>query len=83
MGRQIAILLAERDEVGLLEFLRSDGLLRIFESFADSIDALEVQALPARAAGHLFFESCFEQCFKIVQFHVHFFRLQIFFTAFA
>jgi hypothetical protein len=56
MGRQVAIILDEHDEVGLLEFLRSAGPIRIFESFADSIDGLEIHALPARAAGHLFFD---------------------------
>ena len=55
MGRQLPVLLAEPDEQLLLDFLRSAGELRVFESFADTASSLEVARLPPATRGHLFF----------------------------
>jgi len=49
-------MLGTRDEAVLLERLRDAGEIRIFESFANTAEELEVSALPLPAAGHLFFQ---------------------------
>jgi hypothetical protein len=55
MGRQIPVVLVETDEQMFVDFLRSTGDVRVFESFADTVDALEVVGLPPPTSGHLFF----------------------------
>ena len=55
MGRQVAVLLGPLDEAHLLERLREAGEIRIFESFSDTAERLEVSDFPPATAGHLFF----------------------------
>jgi hypothetical protein len=56
MGRQLAIVATEQDELEFLAFLRSTARIELFESFAPTVGELRVECFASERAGHFHYQ---------------------------